>query len=127
VAAGRGTGFNINSPKQLAFLLFEKLGFRPSRRRRRIFHGREVLERLKDLHEIPSLVLEYRTVAKIRSTYVDVLPGGSTRGWADPHDALPDAAATGRLSSPIEPAEHTDPYELGRRIRRFVAERGTSS
>jgi len=128
VAAAAGTGFNINSPKQLAFLLFEKLGLPPVKKTKTGYSTDvEVLERLKDLHEIPSLVLEYRTLAKIRSTYVDVLPG-----MVDPRDGRihttlhQTQAATGRLSS-SDPNLQNIPIrtELGRRIRSgFVAEKG---
>jgi len=128
VAAAAGTEFNINSPKQLAFLLFEKLKL-PTVKKTKTGYSTdvEVLEQLKNLHEIPSLVLEYRTLAKIRSTYVDVLPG-----TVDPRDGRIHStfhqtqAATGRLSS-SDPNLQNIPIrtELGRRIRAgFVADPG---
>jgi len=128
VAAAAGTDFNINSPKQLAFLLFEKLGLPPVKKTKTGYSTDvEVLERLKDLHEIPSLVLEYRTVAKIRSTYVDVLPGRIDPRDGRIHTTLSQTqAATGRLSS-SDPNLQNIPIrtELGRRIRAgFVAEMG---
>jgi DNA polymerase-1 len=128
VAAAAGTDFNINSPKQLAFLLFEKLGLPPVKKTKTGYSTDvEVLERLKDLHEIPSLVLEYRTVAKIRSTYVDVLPGRIDPRDGRIHTTLSQTqAATGRLSS-SDPNLQNIPIrtELGRRIRSgFVAEKG---
>ena len=128
VAAAAGTDFNINSPKQLAFLLFEKLGLPPVKKTKTGYSTDvEVLERLKDLHEIPSLVLEYRTVAKIRSTYVDVLPGRIDPQDGRIHTTLSQTqAATGRLSS-SDPNLQNIPIrtELGRRIRAgFVAEKG---
>ena len=128
VAAAAGTEFNINSPKQLAFLLFEKLGLPPVKKTKTGYSTDvEVLERLKDLHEIPSLVLEYRTVAKIRSTYVDVLPGRIDPRDGRIHTTLSQTqAATGRLSS-SDPNLQNIPIrtELGRRIRAgFVAEKG---
>jgi DNA polymerase-1 len=128
VAAAAGTEFNINSPKQLAFLLFEKLGLPPVKRTKTGFSTDvEVLEQLSGLHEIPSLVLEYRSLAKIRSTYVDVLPG-----MVDPRDGRihttlhQTQTATGRLSS-SDPNLQNIPIRtgLGRRIRSgFVAEEG---
>ena len=128
VAAAAGTGFNINSPKQLAFLLFEKLRLPTVKKTKTGFSTDvEVLEQLSNLHEIPSLVLEYRTLAKIRSTYVDVLPG-----MVDPRDGRihttlhQTQAATGRLSS-SDPNLQNIPIrtELGRRIRSgFIAEKG---
>jgi DNA polymerase-1 len=128
VAAAAGTDFNINSPKQLAFLLFEKLGLPPVKKTKTGYSTDvEVLERLRDLHEIPSLVLEYRTVAKIRSTYVDVLPGRIDPRDGRIHTTLHQTqAATGRLSS-SDPNLQNIPIrtELGRRIRAgFVAEMG---
>jgi DNA polymerase-1 len=128
VAAAAGTEFNINSPKQLAFLLFEKLQL-PTVKKTKTGYSTdvEVLEQLKHLHEIPSLVLEYRTLAKIRSTYVDVLPG-----MVDPRDGRIHStfhqtqAATGRLSS-SDPNLQNIPIrtDLGRRIRAgFVADPG---
>jgi DNA polymerase-1 len=128
VARIDGTDFNINSPKQLAFLLFEKLGLPPVKRTKTGYSTDvEVLERLRSAHEIPALVLEYRTLAKIKSTYVDVLPG-----MVDPRDGRihttfhQTQAATGRLSS-SDPNLQNIPIrtELGMRIRAgFVAEPG---
>jgi DNA polymerase-1 len=128
VAAAAGTDFNINSPKQLAFLLFEKLGLPPVKKTKTGYSTDvDVLERLKDLHEIPSLVLEYRTVAKIRSTYIEVLPGKIDPRDGRIHTTLSQTqAATGRLSS-SDPNLQNIPIrtELGRRIRAgFVAEKG---
>jgi DNA polymerase I len=128
VAAAAGADFNINSPKQLAFLLFEKLGLPPVKKTKTGYSTDvDVLERLKDLHEIPSLVLEYRTLAKIRSTYVDVLPGRIDPRDGRIHTTLSQTqAATGRLSS-SDPNLQNIPIrtELGRRIRAgFVAEEG---
>jgi DNA polymerase-1 len=123
-----GAEFNINSPKQLAFLLFEKLGLPPVKRTKTGYStDMEVLEQLKGAHEIPALVLEYRTLAKIKSTYVDVLPG-----MVDPRDGRihttfnQTQAATGRLSS-SDPNLQNIPIrtELGMRIRAgFIAEPG---
>ncbi len=128
-AAGiAGTEFNINSPKQLAFLLFEKLGLPPVKRTKTGYSTDvDVLEQLKGAHELPALVLEYRGLAKIKSTYVDVLPG-----MIDPRDGRihttfhQTQAATGRLSS-SDPNLQNIPIrtDLGRRIRSgFVADRG---
>ncbi len=128
VARIAGTDFNINSPKQLSYLLFEKLGLPPVKRTKTGYSTDvEVLEQLKSAHEIPGLVLEYRTLAKIKSTYVDVLPG-----MVDPRDGRihttlnQTQAATGRLSS-SDPNLQNIPIrtELGVRIRAgFVADPG---
>jgi DNA polymerase-1 len=128
VARIAGDDFNINSPKQLAFLLFEKLGLPPVKKTKTGYStDMEVLEQLKSAHEIPALVLEYRTLAKIKSTYVDVLPG-----MVDPRDGRihttfhQTQAATGRLSS-SDPNLQNIPIrtEPGMRIRAgFVADPG---
>lgn len=129
VAAVAGPDFNINSPRQLSFLLFEKLGLPPVKRTKTGYStDMEVLEKLKGAHEIPGLVLDYRTLAKIRSTYVDVLPA-----MVDPRDGRihttfhQTQTATGRLSS-SDPNLQNIPVraELGKRIRSgFVAEAGS--
>ncbi len=126
VARIAGPEFNVNSPKQLSFLLFEKLGLPPVKRTKTGYStDMDVLEQLKGAHEIPGLVLEYRTLAKIRSTYVDVLPG-----MVDPRDGRIHSTfhqtqtATGRLSS-SDPNLQNIPVraDLGRRIRSgFVAD-----
>ncbi len=128
VAAIAGQEFNINSPKQLSFLLFEKLGLPPVKRTKTGYStDMEVLEQLKGAHEIPGLVLEYRTLAKIRSTYVDVLPGMVDPGDGRIHTTFHQTqTATGRLSS-SDPNLQNIPVraDLGRRIRSgFVAEPG---
>jgi DNA polymerase-1 len=128
VADIAGGDFNVNSPKQLAFLLFEKLGLPPVKKTKTGYSTDvEVLEALKGAHEIPALVLEYRTLAKLKSTYVDVLPE-----LVDPRDGRihttfnPAGSGTGRLSS-TDPNLQNIPVrtELGQRIRRgFVPDAG---
>ncbi|MBI5575098.1 MAG: DNA polymerase I [Deltaproteobacteria bacterium] len=130
VAGIAGTDFNINSPRQLAFLLFEKLGLPPVKKTKTGYSTDvEVLEHLKNAHEIPALVLDYRTLAKIKSTYVDVLPGMVDPADGRIHTTLNQTqAATGRLSS-SDPNLQNIPIrtELGMRIRTgFVAEPGWS-
>ncbi len=125
VRAQAGEKINLNSPKQLAALLFERLGLPPVKRTKTGFSTDvDVLEQLRNLHEIPALVLEYRTLAKLRSTYVDVLPG-----MVDPRDGRihttfhQTQAATGRLSS-SDPNLQNIPIRtgVGLRIREgFVA------
>jgi len=128
VAAVAGKEFNINSPKQLAFLLFEKLGLPPVKKTKTGYStDMEVLERLKGAHEIPGMVLEYRTLAKIRSTYVEVLPKQVDPGDGRIHTTFHlTQTATGRLSS-SDPNLQNIPVreELGRRIRSgFVSDPG---
>ncbi|HLW59827.1 MAG TPA: DNA polymerase I [bacterium] len=71
-----GTEFNIGSPKQLAFVLFEKLQL-PALKRTKTGYSTdaEVLEQLAPQHEVVARILEYRELSKLLSTYVDVLPG----------------------------------------------------
>jgi len=128
VAEIAGPEVNINSPKQLSFLLFEKLGLPPVKRTKTGYSTDvEVLEQLKGAHEIPGLVLEYRTLAKIRSTYVNVLPGMVDSRDGRIHTTFHQTqTATGRLSS-SDPNLQNIPVraDLGRRIRSgFVAEAG---
>ncbi|MCL5966699.1 MAG: DNA polymerase I [Deltaproteobacteria bacterium] len=123
-----GTELNINSPKQLAFLLFEKLGLPTVRRTKTGFSTDvDVLEQIKGLHPIPGLVLEYRTLAKIKSTYVDVLPDLASAEDGRIHTTFHQTqTATGRLSS-SDPNLQNIPIrsDLGRRIRAgFVAGNG---
>ncbi len=125
-----GTEFNINSPKQLGEVLFEKLNL-PSGRKTRKTGGystdQAVLEELAVSYEIPRLILEYRQVAKLKSTYVDALPALINPDTGRVHTSFNQTgAATGRLSS-SDPNLQNIPIrtDLGREIRRaFVPEDG---
>ncbi len=121
-----GEEFNIQSPKQLQVILFEKLGLKPIKKTSTGWSTDvTVLERLTEQHDLPALILEYRQVAKLQGTYVTALPG-----LADSDDLIHTSynqavAATGRLSS-SDPNLQNIPIrtELGRRIRRaFVPRR----
>ncbi|MGB2938684.1 MAG: DNA polymerase I [Candidatus Dormiibacterota bacterium] len=124
-----GHEVNINSPIQLQKLLFEELGLSPGRRTTtgKVSTDSTVLEKLRDAHPIIELVLEYRQLTKLRSTYIDALPT-----LVDPTDGRvhtsfnQTVAATGRLSS-SDPNLQNIPIrsELGRRIRQaFVPRKG---
>ena len=125
-----GTEFNINSPKQLGAVLYEKMGL-PAPRRRGKSKSRstavDVLEELAVAHEAPRRVLEYRQLAKLKSTYVDALPALVHPYTGRIHTTYNQAgAATGRLSS-SNPNLQNIPIRtaLGREIRAaFVAEPG---
>jgi DNA polymerase-1 len=126
-----GTPFNINSPKQLGEVLFEKLGL-PSGKKTKTKTGWstnvEELERLADGgNEIASLLLEYRSVSKLKSTYTDALPKLVDPRTGRVHTSYNQAVTnTGRLSS-SEPNLQNIPVrgEEGRKIRRaFVAPEG---
>ena len=120
-AAGRE--FNVGSPLQLAQVLFDDLKL-PMLKKRSTDH--EVLEKLAEEHPLPRAIIEYRTVAKLKSTYLDTLPtliGLDGRIRTTFHQA---AAATGRLTS-SNPNLQNIPIrtELGKQIRRaFIAEPG---
>jgi DNA polymerase-1 len=98
-----GCEFNINSPKQLADVLFTKMSLQPTRRTRtkEISTAREVLEELALIHEMPALVLRWREIQKLKGTYVDALPGLVNVRTGRVHTTFNQAvAATGRLSRP---------------------------
>jgi DNA polymerase I len=122
-----GHEFNIGSPKQLEQVLFSELGLPATKRTRTGFStDASVLGELRDHHEVIGLILEHRQVAKLKSTYVDALPGlvdANGRLHTTYQQAV---AATGRLSS-TDPNLQNIPIRtaLGRRIRRaFVAPEG---
>lgn len=125
-----GNEFNINSPTQLAEILFDKLNLQaPARRGRGKVRSTaaEVLEEMADQHPLPAKVIEYREVAKLKSTYVDALPKLIHPETGRLHTSFSQTtAATGRLSS-SDPNLQNIPIrtELGREIRAaFVAEKG---
>jgi DNA polymerase-1 len=124
-----GQPFNPGSPKQLQQILFEKLGLPVIRKtpKGQPSTAEDVLQELAADYELPQLILEYRSLAKLKSTYTDRLPGDinpvSGRVHTSYHQAV---AATGRLSS-SGPNLQNIPIrtELGRRIRKaFVAPPG---
>jgi DNA polymerase-1 len=125
-----GAEFNLNSPRQLGEILFEKLQLPLPRRRGRApaaSTAADVLEELAPLHELPARVLEYRELAKLKSTYIDVLPGKIHPQTGRLHTTFHQTGtATGRLSS-SDPNLQNIPVrgELGTLIRAaFVAEPG---
>jgi DNA polymerase I len=124
-----GTEFNIESPKQLQQILFEKLQIPVTRKTPtgQPSTAEDVLEELAESYALPRIVLDYRALAKLKSTYTDKLPDQINERTGRIHTSYQQAvAATGRLSSadpnlqniPIRRAE-------GRRIRQaFVAPPG---
>ena len=122
-----GREFNIGSPKQLEAVLFDELGL-PATKRTRTGRSTDasVLEELRSQHEAVGLILEHRQVAKLKSTYVDALPGLVDEAGRLHTTYQQAVAATGRLSS-TDPNLQNIPIRtaLGRRIRRaFVAPEG---
>ncbi len=125
-----GEAFNINSTRRLGSILFDKLGLprlKKTRKKTGYSTDVEVLEELAALHELPRLILEYRTLAKLKSTYVDALPRMVNPLDGRLHTSFNQTVtATGRLSS-SEPNLQNIPVrgEEGTKIRRaFVPEEG---
>jgi DNA polymerase-1 len=126
-----GMVFNINSTKQLSDVLFGKLGL-PTQGAWRTSGGSfstsaDVLEDLKDKHEIVPLILEHRELSKLQGTYVDALPRLINPSTGRLHtDFNQTGAVTGRLSS-SNPNLQNIPVktEMGRRVRKaFIARKG---
>jgi DNA polymerase-1 len=122
--------FNINSPKQLGDVLFNRLNLpKPVKygKGKTISTAVDVLEGLAAEHEVPKLVLEYRQLSKLKSTYVDALPALLNSSSGRLHTTFGQTGtATGRLSS-ANPNLQNIPIrtELGREIRAaFTAEPG---
>ena len=123
-----GGEFNINSPKQLATVLFDKLGLKPIRKTKTGYSTDEdTLTQLATQHELPAQIVNYRGLSKLKSTYVDALPELVNPETKRLHTSLNQTvAATGRLSS-TEPNLQNIPVkgEYGLRIREaFIAPAG---
>jgi DNA polymerase-1 len=125
-----GSEFNISSPKQLGDVLFNKLNLpKPVKygKGKTISTAVDVLEGLAEEHEVPRMVLEYRQLTKLKSTYVDALPALLNPSTGRLHTTFGQTGtATGRLSS-ANPNLQNIPIrtELGREIRAaFTAEPG---
>ncbi|MBT7290429.1 MAG: DNA polymerase I, partial [Chloroflexi bacterium] len=110
--------FNVNSPAQLAVVLFDELGL-PNPKKRST--DAKVLEELKDLHPIVNLMLQYRHFAKLKSTYADALPALVNPKTGRIHTNFNQTlAATGRLSSNNPNLQN---IPVGRQIRQAFAPR----
>lgn len=103
IFATAGQVFNIASPKQLGEILFEKLKLDPKAKKTKTgqyMTGEEVLSKLESEHEIASLILDFRELQKLKSTYVDALPALISPKTGRIHTSFMQAVtATGRLSS----------------------------
>ncbi len=120
-----GEEFNINSTQQLGNILFEKLELRHGKKNKKGYStSADVLEKIRDDHPIVPAILEYRTLTKLKSTYVDgLIPLISADGKIHAHFQQT-VTATGRISC-TEPNLQNIPIrqELGRQLRRaFVPE-----
>ncbi|MBZ5701788.1 MAG: DNA polymerase I [Acidobacteriia bacterium] len=125
-----GAEFNVNSPAQLAEILFDKLNLQPSPRRGKAkarSTAADILEELRAQHALPGKIIEYREISKLKSTYVDALPKLIHPETGRLHTSFSQTGtATGRLSS-SDPNLQNIPVrsELGREIRAaFAAEKG---
>lgn len=120
--------FNLNSPKQLGEVLFEELKLPVIKRTKTGYGtGADILEKLREQHPIIEYILEHRQLAKLKSTYVDSLPGLVNKKTGRLHTSFhQNVTATGRLSS-SEPNLQNIPIRTleGQKIRRaFIAEEG---
>jgi len=125
-----GESFNINSPKQLSVILFDKLQLPTAKRTGKTKVASTAVDVLEDLalaHELPKLILEWRALMKLKGTYIDALPQLVHSRTARVHTSFNQAvAATGRLSS-SDPNLQNIPIrtDLGREIRSaFIADPG---
>lgn len=128
IYAAAGAEFNINSPKQLSELLFEKLGLKPVKKTKTGFStDEEVLTQLASSHEVPRLIIGFRQLSKLKSTYVDAILSLINEKTGRVHTSFNQTVtATGRLSS-SKPNLQNIPVrgEAAGRIREaFVAEEG---
>lgn len=121
-----GTEFNINSPRQLGEILFDRLGLPRTKKTKTGYStDAEVLESLADQHDIVAKLLEYRQLVKLRSTYVDGLKSQIDPATGRIHSTFHQTVtATGRISS-SEPNLQNIPIrvEIGRRIRKVFVSR----
>lgn len=129
IYAMAGTEFNINSPKQLGEVLFEKMGMKSSKKKGasgNLSTKISVLEELEEGNPIITEIMSYRELQKLLSTYIDVIPKMVGEDGRLHAKFLQNGAATGRFSSQ-DPNLQNLPIktDLGRKIRRgFVAGRG---
>lgn len=123
-----GESFNVNSPKQLGVILFERLGLKSGRKTKTGYStDAEVLEELSDAHDIIPMILEFRQLVKLKSTYAEGLVKAIHPKTGRIHSSFNQTvAATGRISS-TEPNLQNIPIrtELGREIRKaFIPQAG---
>ncbi|MFN3272768.1 MAG: DNA polymerase I [Cloacibacterium caeni] len=125
-----GEEFNMNSPKQLGEILFEKLKLDPKAKKNKTGQyatSEDILQKLASKHEIIQYILEYRTYQKLKSTYVDALPNQIDKDTKRVHTNFSQTtAATGRLAS-LNPNLQNIPIRTlrGQQIRgAFVADEG---
>ncbi len=127
---GAGVEFNINSPKQLGEILFDKLGLVGKNMKKTGGGARSTreseLEKLRDLHPIVPMIFEYRELQKLLSTYIDAIPPQLDAHNRLHTDFIPSGTTTGRMAS-LNPNLQNIPIKspLGKAIRNaFIPEKG---
>ncbi len=123
-----GETFNVASPKQLGFVLFEKMGLPKGKKTKTGYStNTDILEKLEDSYPICKMIIEFRELSKLKSTYVDALPALVNSETHRVHTQYNQAlTATGRLSS-VHPNLQNIPIrtERGMRVRQgFIAAPG---
>lgn len=125
-----GEEFNINSPKQLRVVLFETLKLPVIKKTKTgASTDEEVLKKLADKHKLPALLLEYRMLTKLKTTYIDVLPALADPSTGRIHTSFNQTGTeTGRLSS-SNPNLQNIPVktDIGSQIRRAIIAGGKES
>lgn len=125
-----GEEFNINSPKQLGEMLFVKMGLKAKNQKKTASGGfstkESELEKLKEVHPIAELLLEYRELAKLLGTYIDTIPTLVDKNNRLHSDFLQAGSATGRMASQNPGIQNIpNKTDLGREIRKsFISEKG---
>jgi DNA polymerase I len=128
IYSSAGQEFNINSTRELAYILFDKLGLKKQKKTKTGFSTDiSVLEALRGSHEIIDSLISYRTMSKLKNTYIDTLPELISKKTGRIHTSYNQTvAATGRLSS-SDPNLQNIPVrdEFGKKIRKaFVPGKG---
>ncbi|MEL7627118.1 MAG: DNA polymerase I [Anaerolineaceae bacterium] len=127
-----GEEFNLNSTQQLSYILFDKLGLEPPDRSKKTSSGKystsaAVLESMRGMHPLVDVILEYRELSKLQSTYVDALPGQVNPKTGRVHTTFNQTGTvTGRIASQ-NPNLQNIPIrtEMGRKVRQgFIAAPG---
>lgn len=125
-----GVEFNINSPKQLGEILFVKMGLKVKNQKKNASGGfstkESELEKLKEVHPIAGLILDYRELSKLLGTYIDIIPTLLDENKRLHSEFLQAGSATGRMASQNPGIQNIpNKTELGREIRKsFIAEDG---
>lgn len=125
-----GEEFNISSPKQLGEMLFVKMGLKPKNQKKTATGGfstkESELEKLREVHPIADLILEYREFSKLLGTYIDAIPTMVDKNNRLHSEFLQAGSATGRMASQNPGIQNIpNKTDLGREIRKsFIAEKG---